>query len=75
MEDWKTLIRIKFPGCFLASIDLKDDNLILPVDKDDRKFRFQFQNQLYDFKVLPFGLSFAPFIFTKILKPIMTSNR
>ena len=72
MKEWKTVIRLMSPGCFLASIDLEDAYLLVPVDKDDRKYlRFQFWNQLYEFKVLPFGLSSAPFIFTKILKTIM----
>ena len=38
MEDWKTVIRLMSPGCFLATIDLEDAYPLVPLDKDDRKY-------------------------------------
>nr|XP_012232431.1 PREDICTED: uncharacterized protein LOC105678035 [Linepithema humile] len=71
MEDWKTVIRLISPGDYLASIDLEDAYLLVPVHQNDRKFlRFRFLGQLYQFRVLPFGLASAPYIFTKILRPV-----
>jgi len=76
MEDWKTVIRLLSPEDFLASIDLEDAYLLVPIHQDDRKFlRFRFQGSLFQFKVLPFGLASAPYIFTKILKPVLYSLR
>ncbi|XP_067217303.1 uncharacterized protein [Linepithema humile] len=56
---------------YLASIDLEDAYLLVPVHQNDRKFlRFRFLGHLYQFRVLPFGLASAPYIFTKILRPV-----
>lgn len=72
LEDLKTAIRLLSPGDFLASIDLEDAYLLIPIHLDDRRFlRFRFQNQLFQFTALPFGLASAPYIFTKILRPVM----
>jgi len=76
MENWKTVVRLLSPGDFLATIDLEDTYFLLPVHQNDRKFlRFRFRGQLFEFRVLPFGLASAPFIFTKILKPVLYSLR
>ena len=37
--------------------------------------RFIFENKTYQFTCLPFGLSSAPFVFTKILKPAISKLR
>jgi len=76
MENWKTVVHLFSPGDFLATIDLEDAYLLLPIHQNDRKFlRFRFRDQLFEFRVLPFGLASAPFIFTKILKPVLYSLR
>lgn len=38
MEDWKTVVQLLSLRDFLASIDLKDAYLFLPIHQDDRKF-------------------------------------
>lgn len=49
--------------CF---VDLKDAYFHVPIAVHHRKFlRFSFLNQAYQFKVLPFGLSLAPRVFTR----------
>jgi len=76
MENWKTVVSLLSPGDFLATLDLEDAYLLLPIHQNDRKFlRFRFRGQLFEFRVLPFGLALAPFIFTKILKPVLYSLR
>jgi len=73
LEDWKTVIRLISPKDFLASVDLQDAYFLLPIHREDRKFlRFRFQGDLFQFNVLPFGLASAPYIFTKILKPVVS---
>ena len=76
LEDWKTVIRLLSSHDFLATIDLQDAYFLVPIAYEDRRFlRFRFQNQLFQFRVLPFGLASAPYIFTKILKPVVSTFR
>ncbi len=45
------------PGVWLASIDLKDAYFYVPICQDPPLFlRFAFQDRVYQFSVLPFGL-------------------
>ncbi|KYM95321.1 hypothetical protein ALC62_14035, partial [Cyphomyrmex costatus] len=72
LESWKTAIRLLSPHNYLASIDLEDAYFLILVHREDRKFlRFRFRGQLFQFRVLSFGLASAPYIFTKILKPVI----
>lgn len=65
-----------FPGYFMATLDLKDAYFLVPVDPRDRKFlRFSFKGRLYQFTCLPFGLCICPYIFTKIMKPVVRRLR
>lgn len=71
MEDIKMAQRLMRRDCYMASIDLEDAYLLVPIDPEYRKFLcFSFQGQVYQFNALPFGLSSAPYVFTKILKPV-----
>lgn len=38
LENWKTVVRLLSPGDFLASIDIQDAYLHLPIRPEDRKF-------------------------------------
>lgn len=76
MENFKCVMKIVSPGCYMASVDLKDAYLLVPINKRYRKYlRFQFNSTLYEFQALPFGLSTAPFVFTKIMKPVVAHLR
>lgn len=60
----------------MASVDLQEAYLLVPIHKDDRKFlHFRFQGQLFQFRALPFDLASAPYIFSKILKPVLSTLR
>lgn len=60
----------------MASIDLKDAYLLVPVHKNFQKYlRFSFDGKLYEFLCLPFGLCTASFLFTKLTKPIIHQLR
>lgn len=53
-------------------LDLKDAYLSVPMSPVyTHLLRFQWQNQTYQFNTLAFGLSSAPYVFTKLLKPAM----
>ena len=58
------------------TVDLKDAYFSIPASSHDRKFlRFRWQGKMYQFNCLPFGLSSAPWIFTKATKPVVTILR
>ena len=63
-------------GDWMARIDLKDAYFAVPVCPSDRKYlRFKWQSKSYEFTCLPFGLSTAPRVFTKVLRPVITYLR
>ena len=52
-------------------IDLKDTYFHITIHPDHRRFlRFIFQDTLYQFLALPFGLATAPRTFTKCMAPV-----
>ena len=58
-------------GDFMAKIDLKDAYFAVPISEPDKKYlRFRWKSQMYQFNCLPFGLSCAPWVFTKITKAV-----
>jgi hypothetical protein len=42
------------------------------VHRSSRRFlQFAWQGRLFQFRVLPFGMSLSPLVFTKILRPVL----
>ena len=63
-------------GDFMVKIDLKDAYFTVPLCLAHQKFvRFSWEGTLYEFACLPFGLSIAPRVFTKIMKPVVALLR
>ena len=63
-------------GEHTLQIDLKDAYFHIPIKKAYRKYmRFTANGIVYQYKALPFGLSIAPRIFTKILAPVLALLR
>lgn len=76
MEDIRTALQLMTKGCFMASLDLQDAYFLIPIHKDSRKYlRFMWKDCLFEYVCLPFGLNIAPWLFTKITKPITSSLR
>ena len=76
LEDEKTVRRIISPDCYMATLDLKDAYHLIPVAETDTKFlRFLFLGKLHEYTCIPFGLSTAPFTFTKLMKPVVSHLR
>lgn len=72
MEDYRTASKLITKDCYMTSIDMKDAYFLVPIHSDHKKFlRFKYNDILYEFNCLPFGLSTAPYVFTKLLKPVM----
>lgn len=60
----------------MSTVDLKDAYFSISIHKSHKKYlRFEFCQKLYEFNVLPFGLNAAPFVFTKIMKPVVSLLR
>ena len=50
------------------SIDLKDAFFQVPVHPKSRKFlRFLFNEEVYQYRVLPFGMAPSPYVFTRVV--------
>jgi len=63
-------------GLAIAKIDLRDAFFLIPIHKNRKKFlRLIFKEEAYQFNCLPFGLSSAPWVFTKTLKPALANLR
>ena len=76
MEGIHTLKEILKPKDWLAKVDLKDAFLMIPISTVHRRYlRFTFQEKTFQFNCLPFGLSLAPWVFTKTLKPVIALLR
>lgn len=76
LEDLRTVCKLLSKDCYMATIDLKEAYFSVKIADNSKKFlRFEFENELYQFNALPFGLCTAPYVFTKILKPIISYLR
>ena len=70
METFRSVLSLITPGCYLASLDLKDAYYTVPINSDHTKFlKFIWKNQLYKFLILTNGLCCGPRKFTKLMKP------
>lgn len=76
LEDLRTVCKLLTKDCFMATIDLKEAYFSVNISQNSKKFlRFKFLDNLYQFNALPFGLCTAPYVFTKILKPVISYLR
>ncbi|KAJ1148938.1 hypothetical protein NDU88_001762 [Pleurodeles waltl] len=72
MEGIHLLLDILLQGDWMVRLDLKDAYLTVPIFPPHRRFlQFQWRQQIFEFTSLPFGLSSAPWCFTKLLKPVV----
>lgn len=76
MEDIRTVTKLLTKDCFMTTVDLKEAYFLVPIHKSSRKLlRFKFQGTIFEFQCLPFGLSLAPLVFTKLLNPVVSFLR
>ena len=76
MDTIDTVINLMRPDCFMASVDLSNAYFSIPFAKAHRKYlRFEWRGELYEFNVLPNGMSAGPRMFTKVLKPVYAHLR
>ena len=76
MEGLHTARSLLRSGDFMMKLDLKDAYYAVAIHQDSRKYlRFQFEGTTFEFRCLPFGLSLAPWVFTRILRPVVAKLR
>ena len=71
METPQSVLLSIRPGDWMISLDLQDAYLQVPVHRDScRYLRFVVQGKMYQFRVLCFGLTTAPQVFTRNMAPV-----
>jgi hypothetical protein len=71
METLKSALHLVKKDCYFAKLDFKDAYYSIPVHKDYRRYLcFTWRGHAYQYTCLPNGLSSAPRIFTKVMKPV-----
>ncbi|CAC5388869.1 unnamed protein product [Mytilus coruscus] len=71
-EDWKVAQQFFKKDIYLIKFDLKSGYFHLDICKEQHTYLgFSWNGTFYCFSVLAFGLSSAPYIFTKCLRPMV----
>ena len=71
MDILTTVIKMMRPGCYMASVDLKDAYYTVPIGKEHQKLsKLIWRGRMYKFTCFLNGLACAPRVFTKLLKPL-----
>lgn len=69
METNRSIRASLLQGMYTTSLDLTDAYFHCPIAPSYRKYlRFMWQDKVFQFKALPFGLSIAPLVFTKLFQ-------
>ena len=76
METTRSIRESILPGDWAVSINIKDAYLHIKIHPRYRKYlRFRFQGRTLQFRVLPFGLTTAPFVFTEMMVAVAAHIR
>lgn len=76
METLRTIVPLLHQGMWATSVDLSDAYLHIPVCVRDRAFlAFSYQGTDYCFTCIPFGLSTAPRVFTRVTRAVLAYLR
>ena len=76
MDTFESAVNLVKENCFMASIDIRHAYHTIPIALEHQKYlRFRWKGKIFQYTCLPFGLSSAPRIFTKVLKPIFAKLR
>ena len=76
MDHLNSALEMVYTHCFFTSVDLQDAYYSVPIAPHHQSYlSFVWDEIYYRFTVLPFGLSSAPRVFTKLLKPVLSTLR
>ena len=72
MVSMPEILKMISPGDWMTSVDIEKAYWQVPIHPHFRKFfQFRIDDKGFQFQVMPFGLSTAPFWFTTVIKPII----
>ncbi|KAJ8978473.1 hypothetical protein NQ317_017001 [Molorchus minor] len=66
LEYHKLVRKLISPNCFMAVIDLKDAYYLIPLKSHRKYYRSKYEDKSYNT---------APFVFTKLMKPLLAKLR
>ena len=76
MDTFESAIKLIKPDCYMASIDLRHAYYSIYIANEDQvKLRFGFKGKIFQYTCLANGISCAPRLFTKLLKPVYATLR
>ena len=76
MDSIHTCTSLMHQDCFMTSIDLQDAYYSIHIAPEHQKFlKFWWRNTLYQYTAMPMGLTSAPRIFSKLLRPALSYLR
>ena len=72
METNRSIRACILPGMLTTKLDLSDAYFHIPISLASRKFlRFVWNNKVYQFLAIPFGLAVAPQVFTQVFQTVL----
>ena len=72
METNRSIRACILPGMLTTKLDLSDAYFHIPISLATRKFlRFVWNNKVYQFLAVPFGLAVAPQVFTRVFQTVI----
>ena len=76
MDTLESAVNLLSKGCWMSSVDIRHAYHTVNIAEEHQKFlRFEWKGKFFQYTCLPFGLSSAPRIFTKLLKPVFATLR
>ena len=76
METFELALKLVKPNWVFLSVDIRHAYYSIPVSKESQlKLRFQKSGKVFSFCACPMGISCAPRIYTKLMKPVYASLR
>ena len=76
MDTFESALKLIKKNCYMASIDLRHTYYLVYVSPSDQiKLCFEKSGKLYQYTCLANGISCAPRLYTKLLKPVYASLR
>ncbi len=76
MEILNSVLQAVTPGCYIAKLDFQDAFHGVVVHPDFWPFlTFDWKGKMYTYTCMPFRLTSAPRVYTKLLKPLLSTLR